>query len=459
MGTVTGYTAAKMQEIVDGTVESGYINGSGHLILVLHDATEIDAGSALPALPTASDTVAGIVELATNAETITGTDATRAVTPASLAAASTTLVPAASDTVAGRVELATSAETITGTDAVRAVTPAGFAAGFDSRLGTKGLDALSDVIITSAAIGHILQHDGATFVNKSTIDQVVSATGTDAHTVKVTGDSNLRLVINGDGSIEWGSGSATPNIKIYRYADNILGIDDGIMMTDSTKQLNIGNSGSGAAIAIKMAAVGDAVFTTRITGGADSYFYMDAKGDHWWGDGTATQDTQLTRYASASLHLVGGTFRSDMFYAQVATAGTDFIYANVTGDSNARLTIQADGQHNWGDGAGGNAVNMYRSTARLATDNNFAVNSAGKGLQVKEGSNAKMGSSVLVGGTVVVSNTSVTASSRIFLTCNTPGGTPGFLRVSARTNGTSFTILSSSGSDTSTVSWIMFEPA
>lgn len=34
----------------------------------------------------ASDTVAGVVELATNAEVITGTDATRAVTPASLAA-------------------------------------------------------------------------------------------------------------------------------------------------------------------------------------------------------------------------------------------------------------------------------------------------------------------------------------------------------------------------------------
>lgn len=36
-------------------------------------------------LPTASDTAAGIVELATTAETTTGTDATRAVTPASLA--------------------------------------------------------------------------------------------------------------------------------------------------------------------------------------------------------------------------------------------------------------------------------------------------------------------------------------------------------------------------------------
>jgi hypothetical protein len=52
----------------------------------------------------------------------------------------------------------------------------------------------------------------------------------------------------------------------------------------------------------------------------------------------------------------------------------------------------------------------------------------------------------------------VTANSRIFLTCQTPGGTPGFLRVSARTAGTSFTILSSSGTDTSVVAWEIFEP-
>lgn len=42
------------------------------------------SGAAVVAYPTASDTVPGIVELATNAETITGTDATRAVTPAGL---------------------------------------------------------------------------------------------------------------------------------------------------------------------------------------------------------------------------------------------------------------------------------------------------------------------------------------------------------------------------------------
>ena len=112
------------------------------------------------AVSAASDTAAGVVELATSAETITGTDATRAVTPAggaaayqpldsdltSIAALSTTsygraflalanqaatmaLLSASSDTAQGIVELATTAEVVTGSDTARAVTPAGFAAG------------------------------------------------------------------------------------------------------------------------------------------------------------------------------------------------------------------------------------------------------------------------------------------------------------------------------------------
>lgn len=84
---------------------------------------------------------------------------------------------------------------------------------------------------------------------------------------------------------------------------------------------------------------------------------------------------------------------------------------------------------------------------------------AGAGLSVKEGSNATSGTAVLVGGTLVVSTTKVTATSRIQLTSQVDGGTPGFLRVSARTGATSFTILSSSGTDTSTVAWFIVEPA
>lgn len=81
----------------------------------------------------------------------------------------------------------------------------------------------------------------------------------------------------------------------------------------------------------------------------------------------------------------------------------------------------------------------------------------GTGLSIKTGTNAKIGTATLVGGAATVSNTSVTSNSRIFLCSNTDGGTPGWLRVSAKSNGTSFTITSSSGTDTSTVAWLIVE--
>ncbi|HWM96736.1 MAG TPA: hypothetical protein VNO54_06730 [Streptosporangiaceae bacterium] len=89
---------------------------------------------------------------------------------------------------------------------------------------------------------------------------------------------------------------------------------------------------------------------------------------------------------------------------------------------------------------------------------NLDISFAGTGLQVKEGANCKQGVAVLVAGSVVVADTAVTATSRIFLTSQADGGTPGFVRVSARTPATSFTITSSSGTDTSTVAYEIIEP-
>lgn len=140
--------------------------------------------------------------------------------------------------------------------------------------------------------------------------------------------------------------------------------------------------------------------------------------------------------------------------------------AGVVGDANARYIINANGTMGWGPGTAGTDTNLYRAaTAILQTDSSFqaggniAVETAGNGLRVKEGTNAKQGTAVLVAGAVVVANTSVTATSRIFLTSQADGGTPGFLRVSARTAGTSFTVTSSSAGDTSTVAFQIFEQA
>jgi hypothetical protein len=66
----------------------------------------------------------------------------------------------------------------------------------------------------------------------------------------------------------------------------------------------------------------------------------------------------------------------------------------------------------------------------------------------------------LNGATAVeVATTAVTATSRVFLTVQAPGGTPaGVAYVSGRTAGKSFSVRGVAG-DTSTVAWLIVEPA
>lgn len=97
-------------------------------------------------------------------------------------------------------------------------------------------------------------------------------------------------------------------------------------------------------------------------------------------------------------------------------------------------------------------------TGSLTVQSDVDISVAGHGLKVAEGSNAKQGTATLAAGTVTVANTSVTASSRIFLTVQSVGGDLGMPYISARTAGTSFTITSTSSTDTSTVAYEIFEP-
>ena len=113
--------------------------------------TDVD-GIETGAISSASTTVEGKVELATDAETITGTDTGRALTPANLQALTAS---AARD---GIVELATSAETVTGTDTVRAVTPAGLHAGL-AGLSDTTITASDTVVFADATDSNALKED------------------------------------------------------------------------------------------------------------------------------------------------------------------------------------------------------------------------------------------------------------------------------------------------------------
>lgn len=97
--------------------------------------------------------------------------------------------------------------------------------------------------------------------------------------------------------------------------------------------------------------------------------------------------------------------------------------------------------------------NIWDATAKALN-----LGSAGGGVGIKEGANARMGVATLVGGTVTVANTSVTAGTRVAPFRQAGGGTLGHLSAT-KVNGTSFTITSSSGTETSTVAWVLFEAA
>lgn len=145
----------------------------------------------------------------------------------------------------------------------------------------------------------------------------------------------------------------------------------------------------------------------------------------------------------------------------IGTAGIEglrFIGGSTTEMSFGNVNSKISGA----DNAGGTAFNLTIETGDGLTtaDGNIIIETFnGNGsLKLNDGANEQMGSATLVGGTVTVNNTKITADTRIFLTTQSVGGAAGFLVVSARVAATSFTILSSSGTDTSTVAWLLVEP-
>lgn len=104
---------------------------------------------------------------------------------------------------------------------------------------------------------------------------------------------------------------------------------------------------------------------------------------------------------------------------------------------------------------------FYTGLGTVRLGDNLKIDTVGKGIYIKEGTNATMGVATLVLGVATVSTTKVTANSRIFI-CPEALGTiasPVALAVTARSAGTSFTITSANLTDTSTVAWVIMEPA
>lgn len=165
-----------------------------------------------------------------------------------------------------------------------------------------------------------------------------------------------------------------------------------------------------------------------------------------------------------ALPLTGGTITGTV-QGVFASMTNTLMAAFQAGDAFDRVRILADGSIEIGTGAAAREVKLGRTAANTLslTTSDFRIATAGRGIKIAEGTNAKMGTATLVSSaapsTVVVSTTAVSATSRIFLTIQSTGGTVGWVRISAKTAGTSFTITSSAIGDTSVIAWMIVDPA
>jgi hypothetical protein len=182
-------------------------------------------------------------------------------------------------------------------------------------------------------------------------------------------------------------------------------------------------------------------------------------------DSTLISDAQAGGLVLRVINTTGGATQP-LARLIVQAAGDGFIGCRVAGDSNNRLTLGSGSSANssaiqWGPGNAGVDVTLDRDAAGHKlnlTTADLDIATAGRGLQIKEGSNARMGIATLAGGTVTVNNTTITGSTRVFVFVQSAGGTQGFLRIASVSPGASFTITSTSGSETSQVAWLLVEP-
>lgn len=280
-----------------------------------------------------------------------------------------------------------------------------------------------------------------------------TAIGTNALAANLTQNANFAIGSSALGALTTG----TANVAI--------GAQAGGFSTSIAQSVLIGsNAGLGATATAIVSAVGIGNGAIQAGGGTQPV----AIGLGALQLLTVGQGNTAIGYAAGSKQTGGSGNIYIGFSAGVTATAAN---ANVTGTTNTYIgynsgpgtTTQLSNSIALGNAAVCTASNQIilgnASVTDARVNGDWSVALTGRGLRVAEGTNCKQGIAVLVAGSVVVANTKVTANSRIQLTGNVDGGTPGWVRVSARTAGTSFTITSSSVLDTSTIAYEIFEPA
>ncbi len=171
----------------------------------------------------------------------------------------------------------------------------------------------------------------------ASLDAVGAATTTDVVTAAVTGDTQKRLIVNGDGSLEWGSGSAAQDIKMYRSAADELSLDDCLKLNRTGASSNIlqGYVNGEGAVRLFMKADGTLHWSNG-SGGPDVILYRQTT------DVLATDDSLALRTTGKGLQIKEGS-NARMGVATLVAGTVTVSNTSVTASTRIFLSVQSLG--------------------------------------------------------------------------------------------------------------------
>src|SRR5215472_6144333 len=224
-----------------------------------------------------------------------------------------------------------------------------------------------------------------------------------AHQIRFQAEVNPRFLTNADGTHRWGQGGSTaPDTNLYRASANQLktdgqfssGQDIVARQGDPANQAVLGYVNGHGGILLgsagdtnlyRRAAAGLQTDGSLYCNGATAYLGIWQPGDsslRWsanangvlqWGPGNAAQDVQLQRWNVNQLAVNGGLILLPPGSGGLAGLAFGIYNAWLSGDTQYRYYVQADGATFWGDGV--NLDNkLYRfGPSTMAVAENFLV--------------------------------------------------------------------------------------
>lgn len=207
-----------------------------------------------------------------------------------------------------------------------------------------------------------------------------SATG-NAYAAIADGDAAMRWRVDASGKLEWGDGTAAPDVNLYRGGADQLRTDDNLRVDGSITVLGeasqIGSTSLVANAIIDASSHGAALPVLRLRQAGDSAYRLVVRsnGNLLWGAPGADEDTNLYRSAANTLKT------DDSFVA----AGTLSALGSFVGSG---LLLGPSGQ-----------VNLFRNAAnRLETNSGVEVGGALYTQSLDTSGNITMSGGTLIGG-------------------------------------------------------------